>query len=159
MCIRDRLLSVDRGGLPQNANPKHCFTWVCGLQHLHRMLASSEPFDLESISSVHLVCGQSPDMRRLRLMPPVHLEENTYVLVIFLERMHDVIFAYDCLRSSQLRLKESGDSDFLALRAWCGASSKEKAPLRALFGTPGERDYLIEQTETCLLYTSDAADE
>ena len=87
------VLSVDRAGLPDYANPKHCLTLVCSLEALHRQLSSVDNFDLESISSLHLVCGQSPDMRRLRLRPPVLLDGNTYVLVIVLERMHEVVFA------------------------------------------------------------------
>ena len=87
------VLSVDRAGLPDYANPKHCLTLVCSLEALHQQLSSVDNFDLEAISSLHLVCGQSPDMRRLRLRPPVLLDGNTYVLVIVLERMHEVVFA------------------------------------------------------------------
>ena len=79
------ILSVDRAGLPDKANPKHCVTLVCVLQDLHSQFSSVGNFDLASICSTHLVCGMSPDVRRLRLQPPVLHDVNTYILMIFLE--------------------------------------------------------------------------
>ena len=42
------VLSVDSAGLPENANPEHCFTLVCALEDLRSQLLSYGNFDLES---------------------------------------------------------------------------------------------------------------
>ena len=97
------LLSVDREGLPQNANPKHCVVYVCSLKKMYDMLRERRDFDLERIGSLHFVVGQSPDLRRLRLKPLIPLEEGDSMLVAMLESAHDVCFAYESFRISALK--------------------------------------------------------
>ena len=141
------ILSVDRAGLPDKANPKHCVTLVCVLEDLHSQVFRVDNFNLASVCSTHLVCGMSPDMRRLRLQPPVLHDANTYILVIFLERVHDVVFAYDCLRVNNIVLPECQEEDYQALRAWCGVSSVEHDSVLHAFGKPGCRAVEICQAE------------
>ena len=141
------LLSVDRQGLPDNANPKHCAVYVCALDKMYAMLDEGRKIDLERIGTLHFVLGQSPDLRRLRLGPVVPLEEGTPVLVAVLEAAHDVFFAYECLRTSALRGSLCDERDFLALRAWCGCDWSTTNPILNLFGPPGYRHLHITFAE------------
>lgn len=152
------LLSVDRSGLPQGANPKHCLVLVASLNEVYGMLKWKSGFDLEHISSLHFVVGQSPDLRVLRLMPPVLKKENTtYLLVVFLSAQHDVYFAYECLRQSSLKLTTcANDDEFLALRAWCGQQSSSQVSLLDVFGRPGDRSSHIDIAEHLLKKTFSA---
>ena len=65
------------------------------------------------------------------------------VLVIFLERMHDVVFAYECLRASNIKLPDCQVEDCQALRAWCGAKSVVDGSVLHLFGGRGSQYFLI----------------
>jgi hypothetical protein len=141
------LLSVDRHGLPDNANPKHSLVYVCALHDMYAMLEQEEDFDLERIGTLHFVLGHSPDLRRLRLRPVVPLAEGTCMLVAVLEAAHDVFFAYECLRTSALRRSLSDESGFLALRAWCGCDSSTTNSLSHFFGPPGQRHLQITYAE------------
>ena len=138
------VLCCDRAGLPENANPKHYITLVCDLSEICNQLRSTGRFDLELLCTTHLVCGQSPDMRRLRLQPPVMRAPETYVLVIFVQRMHDIVFAYDCLKASNKQISECGSDKCQALRAWCGSRNESAVSILDLFGKPGYRDAYID---------------
>ena len=137
------VLNVDRTGLPEHANPKHCLALVCALSTLQSHVRRAKVFNVESICSLHLICSQSPDLRRICLLPRVPLDPESIVVVIFLERMHDVVFAYEGLRMNNLEMSDSGNDHYQALRAWCGAERIAEDTVLRIFGEAYTRTNLI----------------
>ena len=109
------ILSVDRSMLPPSANPKYSPVLVTSLTRMHDMIQRTSGFNLEHISSLHVVTGHSPDFHILRLMPPIlKQQENADLLIIFFASQRDVYFAYECLRQSSLMIPSSTEHTFLA---------------------------------------------
>ena len=135
------VMSVDRYGLPHDANPKHCLVLICKLEDLTVQVEVGPAFDVNNFATLHLISGMSADMRRWRLQPPINedIAAGTYVLAIVLERMHEVVFAYDCLKSIHLEVEKCEEGRHRALRAWCGTRNLADDHVLDVFGEPGQR--------------------
>ena len=70
------LQSVDSDLLPYLVDAKNKLVYVCALDTVMDMLHQEGEFDLDGPGTLHVVTGQSPDVRSIRLKPLLGLEKH-----------------------------------------------------------------------------------